>query len=140
MIKKSFIFILTFVFISCSDTITKEDLKHINGYWEITKVLFPDGKKKEYKVSPSIDFFELKDVSGYRKKVNPKFNGSFETSDDAELFEISQEEELFQIIYKNNLATWQETILFVNKERLILLNNEGVQYHYKRFEPINITP
>jgi len=62
MIKKSFIFILTFIFISCSDTITKEDLKHINGYWEITKVLFPDGEKKEYKVSPSIDFFELKDA------------------------------------------------------------------------------
>ncbi|MFX0558345.1 lipocalin family protein [Maribacter sp. CXY002] len=136
--KNWFIMLLTFTLISCSEKVAQEDLTLINGYWEITKVILPDGNNKEYKVSTSIDFFKIDGLKGYRKKVIPKFDGSFETSDDAELFTINRGNDLFQIQYKNNLTEWQEHILLLSEEKLVLANGEA-QYHYKRFEPINIT-
>ena len=38
-------------------------------------------KVKEFKISGSIDYFKVnEDLSGYRKKVTPRFDGAFEMS------------------------------------------------------------
>ena len=37
-----------------------DDLKNLNGYWEIEKVTFPNGETKDYSVSTTIDYIELK--------------------------------------------------------------------------------
>lgn len=77
-------FFLFFIFMGCTPKIVEEDLKNLNGYWEIEKVTFPNGETKDYSVSTTIDYIELKDGGGFRKKVQPRFNGTFETSNDAE--------------------------------------------------------
>ena len=38
------------VFFSCKQNITQADMVNLNGYWEIEKVVLPDGDKKEYKI------------------------------------------------------------------------------------------
>jgi hypothetical protein len=43
--------IVSFLFASCQQEIKSEDISKINGYWEIEKVVFEDGKDKDYKLS-----------------------------------------------------------------------------------------
>ena len=67
-----------FLFVSCQQKIKKEDIAKINGYWEIEKVVFEDGKNKDYTVNESYDYFEIgKNNSGFRKKVMPQLDGTF---------------------------------------------------------------
>ena len=63
-----FLFILT----ACQNKVTHEDLPFLNGYWEIEKVNMPDGQTKEYTINTTVDYIEMKDLSGFRKKVYPK--------------------------------------------------------------------
>ncbi|RKN76857.1 hypothetical protein [Ulvibacterium marinum] len=132
--------VLTFVYliIGCSDTLSKEDLNQLNGYWEIAKVSFHDGNTKEYKVSTSIDFIKIDSLKGYRKKVQPKFDGTFDTSNDAEFFLIKEQNGEFIFHYKNNLSEWKEAILKISRDNFSVSNEAGITYEYKRFNPINV--
>ena len=137
---RSLILLLCFtVLISCN-SVSNAKLTLLNGYWEIDRVEFPNGGEKQYKMSQNIDYIQLKNLKGFRKKVNPKFDGSYETSDDAELFEIQINDGLYTIMYKNDLSEWQETLTAISKDNFSAQNADGIQYHYKRFEPINLTP
>jgi len=138
--KKYGIIVVILLFFSCRKTVKKSNLDLLNGYWEITEVQFANGGKKEYKISPSVDYIQLENLKGFRKKVNPKFNGSFETSDDAESFIIQKEGELFSLMYKNNLSEWKETLIGLSEQSFSVKNAEGTIYQYKRFEPLNIEP
>ncbi|WP_299534924.1 hypothetical protein [Ulvibacterium sp.] len=133
------IYILAFVFftVGCSDTISEKDLDLLNGYWEITKVSLQDGNTKEYKVSTSIDFIKIDSLKGFRKKVQPKFDGTFDTSNDAEFFSIFEHDGEFIFHYKNDLSEWKETILRISEDNFSVSNDAGVEYAYKRFNPIN---
>lgn len=138
MKNSAFLFLLTCL-LSCN-TISEEHLTFLNGYWEIELVEFPNGGKKEYKINETVDFIQLDGSKGYRKKVVPRFDGNFETSDDAEPFSIEKNEDAFILSYKNNLSAWQETLTALSEDAFTIRNADGVLYHYKRFEPISITP
>ncbi|RAJ15524.1 lipocalin family protein [Arenibacter echinorum] len=122
----------------CQNKVNKSDLPYLNGYWEIEKVSFPDGTEKEYTVNTSIDYIEINDLKGYRKKVQPKFNGTYDTSNDAELFTIYENEGVFTLNYKTDLSEWHEKIVNLSENSFTVLSEENIKYHYKRFEPINI--
>ena len=121
---------------SCRDTITVDDLEFINGYWEIEEVEFPDGNRKSYGINTIVDYIEYDNKKGYRKKVQPRLDGSFVTSDDAESFEIVEKSGKFMIHYKNDLSQWEEEIKALSAEKLVIESQEGVVYHYKKFEGI----
>ena len=70
MKKTITIFLLGILLVSCKQTITDKDVAKINGYWEIQKVELPQGGKKEYKVNETIDFFQIKDNKGSKKKLH----------------------------------------------------------------------
>ncbi|NAS29855.1 hypothetical protein GTQ40_02620 [Flavobacteriaceae bacterium R38] len=137
--RKLFLYLLiTSLIVSCTK---KEaiDLKQLEGYWEIEKVILPDGNSKEYTISQSIDYILLKnDSSGYRKKLQPKLDGSFYTSDDAEEFTIHSDNKKQALHYKNSLSEWKEVILKLNKEELVIINENNLKYFYKRFEKLNL--
>ena len=122
----------------CQNKVNKSDLPYLNGYWEIEKVTFPDGSKKEYPVNTSIDYIEVNDQEGFRKKVQPNFNGTYDTSNDAELFTIYENEGVFTLNYKTDLSEWHEKISSLSENNFIVISEENIKYHYKRFEPINI--
>lgn len=138
--KSSTVFIMgcLFIFFGCSSGISKEDLPKLNGYWEIEQVVFSDGKTKEYKVNTTVDYIQLDDLEGFRKKVSPKFNGTYETSNDAEAFTISKKDGNFTIDYKTELSKWTEKLVVLDADTFSVVNEEGLRYDYKRFEPIAI--
>ena len=125
---------------SCTSSITKKDLPKLNGYWEIKEVVLTDGTKKEYSVNTTVDFIKVDSLSGFRKKVDPKFNGTFETSDDAEPFDIVMDKEAVLIQYQTELDSWKETLISLSESAFSVKNKDGIQYTYERYEPININP
>lgn len=108
----------------------------LNGYWEIEEVLFPDGNSKKYSINTTIEYIEYDNKSGFRKKVQPRLDGTFITSDDAESFEIVEKNNKFIVLYKNELSQWEEEIRTLSAEKLVLASKEGVVYYYKRFEGV----
>ncbi|WP_420602316.1 hypothetical protein [Flagellimonas sp.] len=137
--KKILILYSFFVLIGCRETtISKEDLTHLNGYWEISEVEFPDGTKKNYSVNSTIDFIHMENMEGFRKKVQPKFTGTYNTSQDMEAFKIQPINDTYILIYKNNLSEWEEKLTQLDSTSFSVLNEEGVLYSYSRFQPIVI--
>ncbi|MCK5442389.1 MAG: hypothetical protein KAJ23_10900 [Maribacter sp.] len=123
--------------VGCKNEVSQEDIALLNGYWEIDEVTMVDGKTKSYTVSTTIDYIEIKELSGYRKKVYPKFDGTYDTSNDAEPFTIVSKDDIFEIHYENELSKWVEKIESLDYVSFTVVNEEGVNYTYKRFIPIN---
>ena len=124
--------------VACQNKISQEELTLLNGYWEIEKVSLPDGQTKEYKVNTTVDYIELNELSGYRKKVYPKFDGTYDTSNDTEQFKIVKQEDHFEIHYKTELSEWDEVLISLDEDSFSVTNAENISYYYKRFEPINV--
>ncbi|WP_420319835.1 hypothetical protein [Flagellimonas sp.] len=137
--KKLVLFYAVLALLGCkNEPVSEEQLDNLNGYWEISEVIFPDGSKKNYTINPSIDFIQLENKQGFRKKVRPKFNGTYETSHDVELLKVVEGETFFIFQYSNEFSEWEETLVQLDSMSFSVRNNEGILYSYKRFEPISI--
>lgn len=130
--------IAVFLLMGCSSKIDPASLPQLNGYWEIEKVVFPDGSTKSYEVNASIDFIEMEGRDGFRKKMQPQFDGTFNTSNDAEQFSIISGKNALIIQYSNAEIRWEETLVALSKDRFEVLSENGVTYHYKRYEPLEL--
>jgi len=137
--KRILSIVLIIMFWACADSsINKEDLHHLNGYWEISEVIFPDGSVKEYGINPNIDFIQVNDDQGYRKKMKPQFDGTYDTTKDVEGFQISNANESVILRYSTPLSEWEEKLVQLDSLSFSVTNQEGITYKYKRFEPIKI--
>jgi len=136
--KTTISILLILLLASCANKVSTEDLVHLNGYWEIEKVEFPDGSTKEYSLNATVDYFQVADMMGYRKKVQPLLDGSYQTSDDAEKFTIYEYNGELLLRYKNDLSEWEEKIRLLTPNQCVFVNQELIAYHYIRFEPINL--
>ncbi|MGQ3086118.1 lipocalin family protein [Flavobacterium sp.] len=137
MMKK---FVLLFVFIaavSCGK-VSEDNLKHLNGYWEIQEVVMPDGTHKDYKVNATIDYFELKGKEGFRKKVMPQFDGKYLANDVSEKIAVAEKDGKTFISYTTQYAKWEEEILSLDEDKLVVKNNHDMEYHYKRAQPFTV--
>ena len=121
---------------SCKSDVTTY-IPFIEGYWEIVSVTKDQKKVKEFKISGSVDYFKVnKDLSGYRKKVTPRFDGAFEMSQHQSEFTLSVDESQLWIQYDNNAVFFREEIIRANESSLIISNNDGFIYTYKPYEPL----
>jgi len=131
--KSRILFLLLFIsFVSCKEAVKVTDVQNLNGYWEIEKVILPDGEDKEYKTSETFDFFELKDKKGTRKKGMQQFDGTFLTNDVSEDFIIEFNDGKCYINYQTDFAKWKEEVLVLTKESFVVKNKNDLEYHYKR--------
>lgn len=135
--KQLISFSIIFLLIGCSKRVSKENLQYLNGYWEIEEVIFSNGENKKFKVSTTIDYIEIDSLKGFRKKMQPKFDGSYTTSNDAELFTIVEKDGDFEFYYKNDLSEWTERITTLSQSNFSVVNQDTITYLYKRFQPIN---
>jgi hypothetical protein len=135
--KKIGLLLFTFVLISCHKSVTKEDLKKLNGYWEIKKVTLADGTTKDYKVNETIDFFEVKNNVGFRQKVMPQFDGKFKTNGFKELIKVIEKDNAFFIEYTTKYGKWKEEIIAIEDSILVLKNKDNLEYTYKKFKPFS---
>ena len=134
--KKIVAFAVLIFLVACQKKVSEEELSLLNGYWEIEKVTMANGQTKEYSVNTAVDYIEIKELSGFRKKVYPKFDGTFDTSNDAEKFSIVQKEGRFEIHYKTKLSEWIEILESLSNDSFTVTNAENITYNYKRFEPV----
>ena len=136
MKKINFILIILFglFFNSCNES---KDIQFLNGYWEINSVSI-DGKEiKNYPFSGTIDYFILdKNNNGFRKKVKPKIDGSFDITMHEIEFKIEMKKNDIYLVYGKG-KNFVESLVKLDSTKMILKNMDGFFYEYKRFFPNN---
>lgn len=134
--KHSFYLVILSIFlISCTSKPKKEDIEKLNGYWEIEKVAFPDGNKKEYQVNDFIDLIVVKNNVGSRQKVAPQLDGSFLKGTLQDAIKIVDSADAFYLKTDSKFTKWEEKILSISEESFVLENEAKIVYHYKKFVP-----
>ena len=133
---KKFSFLISFIFlqfINCKKNAI-DDVKTIEGFWEIysvssgEEVFYLKGK------SPLIDYYVFNsDSTGIKKKLKPNFNKTFSSSLDEINFQIIKINGLIYLNYISETNNWKEMIKKLTTKELIISNNK-FEYHYKRFE------
>ncbi|MDP5044111.1 MAG: hypothetical protein NWQ06_03925 [Leeuwenhoekiella sp.] len=128
-----------FVLLGCAENNPDEQLKNLNGYWEIKQVENPNGKTTDYKFNEQVDFIELKDTLGFRTKVLPRIDGTFVTTDSKENIVAIIKNDSLYLNYTTPFDSWSETVLIADGNELQLKNDRGLIYTYHKFEKIDIT-
>jgi len=134
MKKISFLVLLIFLNFTYCKINTIDDIKAIEGMWEIYsvsskgEVFYPKGE------SPVVDYYAFNsDSTGTKKKLKPNFNKTFSSSFDEINFEIRKKNGLVYLNYITETNNWKEIIKKLTKKELVISNNK-FEYHYKRFE------
>ena len=132
LIYKSFL-LIAFVFLSsCSKNVVKEDLKNLNGYWEIEKVI-TDNQTKEYTINTTVDYYQVNnDGEGYKLKLKPNFTGNYKTNLVKDTIHIKYKTDSIFLVTTSQFNKWEELILELNESTLILKNKKGTIYQYKK--------
>ena len=136
MKKINFVIIILFglIFYSCNET---KNLQYMNGYWEINSVMIEGKEIKNYPFSGTIDYFILDEKNkGFRKKVKPKIDGSFEINMHEIKFEIEMKKNDIYLVYGKG-KNFVESVVKLDSTKMILKNMDGFVYEYKRFLPNN---
>jgi transcriptional regulator with PAS, ATPase and Fis domain len=131
----SFIILLIILY-SCSDD---NNIEILNGYWEIQSVKKEGKLIKKYPFSDIVDFFYIKDLEGYRKKVTPRSDGRFMVTLHQANLNVTKENGEYILRYLNKSKTYFEKIKKIDSQQLIILDKEGYIYKYNRYIPIEIT-
>lgn len=130
------LFAFSLLAVSCSKPISAEELKNLNGYWEINEVKTADGDTKEFQSNNNVDFFELKDLKGTRTKVVPQFDGKNQTNGIKEQFTVLDSANATYLKYSTDYTKWTEKVDKITKDELVIINQNDIKYTYKRFTPI----
>ncbi|NCO63667.1 MAG: hypothetical protein GW839_07960 [Flavobacteriales bacterium] len=136
--KRLVIFFFILIHLNCSKN-PEPYIQYLDGYWEIEKVILASGEEHNYSYNEFIDYFKLTDsLTGFRKKLKPALNNTFEASDDVEFFKLKIEHDSLNIYYHTNFSNWKETILLASKTELKIINEEKNIYIYKPYKPLNL--
>ncbi|CAM4034244.1 lipocalin family protein [Gillisia limnaea] len=130
------IILLTTLITSCNQQTPEEKLINLNGYWEIEKVEFSKDSIKQFRMSENVDYFEIKDGVGFRKKVRPQYDGTYIVTEDAEKIEARIENDSLNLYYATPFDSWKETVLKASEDKMSIRSNQGFIYHYKRFKSL----
>ncbi|MNT20561.1 hypothetical protein D3C72_1558730 [compost metagenome] len=137
--KNTFIVLFcSLLFVSCKQELKPADIAKWNGYWEIEKVIFEKGEEKEYKMNETFDFFQIKNNKGVRTKVMPQFDGTFLTTDTFENVSVRFTGEQVFLDYKTKYAKWSEEVISLSDDKLVVKNQQKIEYHYKKAGPVNL--
>ena len=75
--------------LSHCDRIDREEVRQIEGYWEIESVQTKGEVFQPKGNAPSVDYyFFSSDSSGFKKKLSPRVMGNYETSEDQVQFSV----------------------------------------------------
>lgn len=134
-----FLFICILMFVSCgynNKDANEIDIKKLNGYWEIVQAQNPYGKNVIYSINQTIDYIELKDSLGFRKKLNQTVGEKLKTSQDLEKFQVIVENDTVKLAYNTLYSNWKESVLRLNDSLMLLKNENDFLYTYKKFKPL----
>ena len=135
--KKALYLLVAIVLTSCTNTDPNEQLQNLTGYWTIEKVEVENDSVVEYSLSQYIDYIEIKDSVGFRKKLQPKIDGGYtEASNDSEKITAKIEDDVLNLYYSTAFDEWQETVLVATEDELVIKNRDDKKYYYKKYEPL----
>jgi hypothetical protein len=138
MLKRVAVVFLIIILSSCGQN-PEDYVQHLEGYWEIQQVKKDNQIIKEYKISTTVDYFEVnEDRTGFRKKVAPNLEGKFIVTQHESPFELKIEDNRLHIYNTVNNIEFKETIVKASEEELIITNQEQVLYIYKPYQKITI--
>lgn len=132
------IIVFATVVFACSNPISKEELKHLNGYWEISEVKTPDNDTKVYQSNNNADYFVLNDQNGTRSKVVVQLDGTIQSNGIHENFTVKDSANALYLKYQTEFSQWTEKVEQLTEDELIIINDNNIKYIYKRFTPITI--
>lgn len=129
-------FILLLLILGCNNQDPEEQVPYLGGYWEIKRVEFSKDSIREYKFNEVVEFIEITNGQGFRKKVRPQLDGSYQVTQDEEKVETRIEDGQLYLYYSTLYDTWKEKVVHAGEEQLKMENENGVIYHYERFTPL----
>jgi len=138
MQKQLYLFLLLTIITACKSTIKEGEISQLEGYWEITKVVFQDGITKPYTVNTTIDYIDINGLKGYIKKMKPGLNGRYQTSNKAAQFKLLLKNEVWEMHFEGDLNSTLR-LLEIDSLEYAVKDQGQVRYYYKRYEPINIS-
>lgn|SRR5690554_3560267 len=138
MKKIASLIVFTTIVISCSKSVSEQDLQHLNGYWEISKVKTPDNDTKVYQSNNNADYFVLNDQNGTRSKVVVQLDGTIQSNGIHENFTVKDSVGALYLKYQTEFSQWTEKVEQLTEDELIIINDNNIKYIYKRFTPITI--
>ena len=128
----------TLLWAACSKPVSDDDLKNLNGYWEISEVKTSDGDTKEFQSNNNVDYFQLTGRKGSRVKVVPQLDGKKQTNGISEHFAVLDSANTTYLKYTTDYAKWTEKVDKITADELVIINQNDIKYTYKRFTPIVI--
>lgn len=138
MLKRVAVVFLVIILSSCGQN-PEDYVQHLEGYWEIQQVKKDNQIIKSYKISTTVDYFQVnEDRTGFRKKVAPNLEGKFIVTQHESPFELKIEDNRLHIYYMVNNVEFKETVVKASEEELIITNQEQVLYIYKPYQKITI--
>ena len=133
MLKKAYFVLLIFAVVGCQQNNPQEQLKYINGYWEIKKVERNGEIAKEYGFNSVVEHFEFNKNKGTKKKAKPQLDGTYILFNSAEEIEAKIENDSLRLYYSTNFDQWKETVLEANKDELVIQGRGDLVFYYKKF-------
>ncbi len=130
--------LIVLLLINCNNPKPESFIPFINGYWEIDRVILKDGTEKVFKFNQNIDFFEINNLDGVRKKVKPTIDGKFIITKDSETFSLKIEKDSLRIHYKTLHSKWKETFISVKEDQMIIKNESGNLYFYRPYKKLDL--
>lgn len=135
--KRLFLILSIIAIAACSQQDPEEQIKHLNGYWQIEKVEMEKDSVIEYGLSPYIDYIEINDSVGFRRKLKPKIDGGFvKAPNEPEKIQARIEDKKLMLYYSTPFDDWKEEVLEANEEELVILNRDDKKYYYQRYKPL----
>ena len=123
---------LIILFLGCKNEIKPSDLILLNGYWNIEYITHNDETFYPKGATNLLDFYEMNERNGVRKKVQPQLGNKFLVTEDLNNFKITFRGKNCYLNFQTVWDQWQEKIIKLNENRLILEHQEK-RYHYKKF-------
>lgn len=135
VMKKTLFFIFLLALTACNTLSTEEKIDNLNGYWGISEVKTADGEVRQYTINAWVDYIEINATNkGFRKKVKPKFDGSYIIAgNDAEKITVKVENDSINLYYNTGMANWKETLIYSSEDKITFKNKYGNTYTYTRF-------
>ncbi len=131
-VARFLVLLLTLTLYSCGKT-PSEQIQQLEGYWNIDKVVLPDGKEKEFPFSNHMDFFEIEGNNGKKYRVSPRYDGTMVEYGSPVPFKWEEKDGALTLTYKDGEQSYQQTVTKCNAERLILLHENGTEYYYEAY-------
>ncbi len=126
------------LFTNCTQQ-PKVDLKYLNGYWEIDRVVDSFGKnEKKYNFNPMVDYFKTTDSIGFRSKLKPNFTGNYQGSKQKLKYRISHKNGKYVITYNSISGSWNDILIEASDDQICIKNKQGIYYFYRKFTPIQL--